>query len=584
MHDPNSIVALLRLRVVGLCLLLLAAWLALISWDFAPTAVPAALPIVPAVLVLTGMFGIYLLGVRFARAANDQPAILRTIVVYAVLLRVTLLFSMPILEVDLYRYLWDGTVTTQGISPYAFSPQQVLDVGAYPAAGDDPRLQVLVDAQRESDVRATLLRRVHFPELTTIYPPVSQLVFAAVVACIPSNAPEYVFVFAIKAVMIGFDLATLTIIIALLRLCGQPASLVIVYAWCPLVLKEIVNSGHLDSIAVFFSTAFLYGVCRFLHLGRGGGRLGGPAVWLALGVGAKIFPILFLGAAFVVVYRRSQAWVACGFGLLVLVLSFASLLPMFLLANDLPATSRSAATVSSVDSPSSSSAVSDNTPPDALSLSGRKHGHGLTAFASHWEMNDFVFSLVQDSIRPNSQVPAGRAAWFAPVPDLWREHYARWASGLTRLSPAVVSSWTAKGIALGLWAGIVLVVLIRLARNASGLCQQASEASLQALCRAFVESSFLVVAWFWMLSPTQNPWYWVWLMPMLACVRNRGWMLTSGLAMTYYLRFAFLLMESSGPLLGTPYAGAAFFDKVVVWCEFVPLFIALIIGHFIRRE
>ena len=27
--------------------------------------------------------------------------------------------------------------------------------------------------------------------------------------------------------------------------------------------------------------------------------------------------------------------------------------------------------------------------------------------------------------------------------------------------------------------------------------------------------AFLVLAWFWLLSPTQNPWYWTWALPLV---------------------------------------------------------------------
>jgi len=47
-------------------------------------------------------------------------------VVFGVGLRAMFLGSTPIYENDWNRYLWDGAVVAEGISPYIYSPQDVL--------------------------------------------------------------------------------------------------------------------------------------------------------------------------------------------------------------------------------------------------------------------------------------------------------------------------------------------------------------------------------------------------------------------------------------------------------------------------
>jgi hypothetical protein len=81
---------------------------------------------------------------------------------------------------------------------------------------------------------------------------------------------------------------------------------------------------------------------------------------------------------------------------------------------------------------------------------------------------------------------------------------------------------------------------------------------------------FSTLAWFWMLSPTLNPWYWTWALPFVLFARNRGWFLVSALVLLYYLRFWFAYQWGSEPVMGTRYAGEAFFHYVVVWCEHLP--------------
>ena len=57
----------------------------------------------------------------------------------------------------------------------------------------------------------------------------------------------------------------------------------------------------------------------------------------------------------------------------------------------------------------------------------------------------------------------------------------------------------------------------------------------------------------------------------------------SGVVLVYYLRFWFLYQFPNSPVAGTPYAGAAFFDYIVTWCEFGPWLACLILDHARRR-
>ncbi|MFM9961618.1 MAG: hypothetical protein ACKV2Q_10370 [Planctomycetaceae bacterium] len=52
-----------------------------------------------------------------------------------------------------------------------------------------------------------------------------------------------------------------------------------------------------------------------------------------------------------------------------------------------------------------------------------------------------------------------------------------------------------------------------------------------------MEATFLIIAWYWLLLPTQNPWYLTWCLPFLPFARGRAWFALSVLAFVYYLRF-----------------------------------------------
>ena len=79
----------------------------------------------------------------------------------------------------------------------------------------------------------------------------------------------------LKIWLLGFDLATGGLVLLLLRQTGRPLGMFVLYAWCPLVLKEFANSGHLDVIAVFLTTLAMWLAVRSAACGRG--RAGGQA-------------------------------------------------------------------------------------------------------------------------------------------------------------------------------------------------------------------------------------------------------------------------------------------------------------------
>jgi hypothetical protein len=187
---------------------------------------------------------------------------------------------------------------------------------------------------------------------------------------------------------------------------------------------------------------------------------------------------------------------------------------------------------------------------------------GLEAFLRRWEMNDFLFAIVMENIRtPDTRQPP-LDAWFAVVPEATRDRLV--TSVAARFH---VDRWEAAFlVARTMTAAIVVVLAGWLAWRATRRPDTAS----------WLEYAFLTVAWFWLLSPTQNPWYWTWALPLLVFARSRVWLALAGLLPLYYLRFWFIYHYPDAPVLdGLPHHGAAFFDLIVTWVEFAPWFFCL---------
>ncbi len=186
------------------------------------------------------------------------------------LLRAFALPSVPVLEDDFNRYLWDGAVTASGLSPYAFPPSAVLD-GTVAV----PR-RLLVESLDSGGV----LGQVNHPTLTTIYPPVAQAAFLLAHRIRPFSLA------ALRGVLLFFDLASALLLLRLLKELALPAGLVLVYWWNPLFVRETFNAAHMDVLLVpFLLAAFLL---------RLRGRAFGAAVFLALATGVKLWPVLLV--------------------------------------------------------------------------------------------------------------------------------------------------------------------------------------------------------------------------------------------------------------------------------------------------
>jgi len=169
------------------------------------------------------------------------------------------------LEDDHYRYLWDGAVIWEGVSPYAFAPGEV---------GPD---HVLAPLAGESGLLAA---RINHPDLRTIYPPVAQAFFALSHWLAPFNLEAF------RLVLLLAESATFVLLLALLHALSRSPLWIALYWWNPLIIKEFANSAHMDALLLPFLLGTLLLVIRR--------RFTWAALCLALAAGVKLWPALLL--------------------------------------------------------------------------------------------------------------------------------------------------------------------------------------------------------------------------------------------------------------------------------------------------
>lgn len=426
------------LLAVGACLLLYAgalAWLARRtaskSIDVETAAIWLVLFSIPAGLV-------YLFGLRpvtrkrqfwdFAAKTTLVP-----IIIVGVALRAIVMISPPSLEDDSFRYLWDGAVTAHGLNPYDYSPTQVL-WGSIGAESVPPAFVQLADEA------GPILEGVNHPQLTTIYPPIAQLAFAAAHVIAPWSTDSW------RLVLLLADGTTLVILLRLLSLLGLPSAAVALYWWNPILLRETYGGAHMDVLTLPFVTgAVLLATKKRFTLSM---------LVLTLAGGIKLWPIILVPIL---------------------------LRPLFSTPKRLyPALVVFVATTALVWSPAVPSAF------------GRDSG--FLAYAAGWENNAGAFRLLEGFCQRVLALTSG--------------DNLHWAQPMTRSAVgACLLAW----IAWQTWKPI------------------SDDRDVPRRCCWVVAALFL-------LSPTQFPWYYLWLLPLLAVSPNLPLLTYSALLPLYYVR------------------------------------------------
>jgi len=187
-----------------------------------------------------------LLGVAFLLYAAVLVLILRTelarpvmqwLMLAAILARLVTLAGPHRANGDVGRYLWDGHVLAHGYNPYAHAPAD---------AALDP-------------IRAPFLYQALNPDynhIRTVYGPVAVTVFA-VCTRLPGNPESN-----LRAAMTLADVATIILIVLLLRQCGLPESWSLVYALNPLLLDAFAQRGQVDALMLPLMVAAVLSLAR----------------------------------------------------------------------------------------------------------------------------------------------------------------------------------------------------------------------------------------------------------------------------------------------------------------------------------
>ncbi|MCO5191523.1 MAG: hypothetical protein M9918_25440 [Anaerolineae bacterium] len=210
----------------------------------------------------------------------------------AILFRLLLLLTTPTLSDDIYRYLWDGHVANNGVSPYAY-------------AIDSAELDFL-----DIPIRA----QANNTWMASPYLPAAQVVFATIALLFPLQ-PLF-----LQIAMVAFDLHSGVMIAKLLVLAALPARRLLIYLWNPLVIVEVAHGAHIDAWMVLLTllAVWLTFKSELTNAKRSRWAQASAPMALALATLTKILPVLTLPVLF---WRWSwRQWLIYGTAVVALLL------------------------------------------------------------------------------------------------------------------------------------------------------------------------------------------------------------------------------------------------------------------------
>ncbi len=214
---------------------------------------------------------------------------------WGMLMRLMLLFSIPALSDDIYRFIWDGRLLFNLADPYKQLPSEYVDQGM-------------------EGINQALYLKLNSKEYFSVYPPFNQVFFFLSVLFSPNS--EFWSAVILRVVILVFELGNIRLIKKLLRHYQLPQKYGLLYALNPMVILELTGNLHFEAIMVFFLLlALWYYEQNKLHW---------SAVFFGLSVATKFLPLIFLPLLF----RKIGFKKTAVYSTIVLVILVVSFLPL----------------------------------------------------------------------------------------------------------------------------------------------------------------------------------------------------------------------------------------------------------------
>ncbi|MEO7393366.1 MAG: hypothetical protein ABIU11_00410, partial [Chitinophagaceae bacterium] len=183
-----------------------------------------------------------------------------------IIFRSLLLFSVPNLSDDVYRFIWDGRLAVNGINPFSHLPTEIMQMPAV------------------TGITQELFEQLNSQQHYTIYPPVLQGIYWLTAKLFPLNI--FAAIIFLKSIIFLSEAVIFFLLIKILKKLSLPKHSSLLYILNPLVITELTGNTHFDGVMILFvllSMLFLFKKKSAMS-----------AFSLAIGIATKLIPVLFL--------------------------------------------------------------------------------------------------------------------------------------------------------------------------------------------------------------------------------------------------------------------------------------------------
>lgn len=208
--------------------------------------------------------------------------------------RILLLFAIPNLSDDFYRFIWDGRMIWEGLNPYLVLPENDTSLVA-----EGQLLYKGMGAMNGS----------HY----TCYPPVNQFAFLIPAIFFSKNLLGATLV--MRLLLILADLGTFIFGKKILHLLQLPSKYIFLYILNPFIILELTGNLHFEGLMIFFLAIAIYYLLKNKWLYS--------ALAFAVSVSVKLVPLLFVP----IFIKKIGFWKTVGYGSLVILLNLLFFLP-----------------------------------------------------------------------------------------------------------------------------------------------------------------------------------------------------------------------------------------------------------------
>ena len=182
-------------------------------------------------------------------------------------LRLSLLFTIPNLSDDFYRFIWDGYLLNAGKNPFAQLPSFYMETG-----------------EQVPGLTQELYTQLNSPNYFTIYPPVNQFIFW--LSTLIQSDGVLLPVLVMRGFILASEVGNIWLLPKVLTSFGINAKYSRLYTFNPLVIIEGVGNLHFEVMM------FLFILLSLWYLKKN--HLIVSAVAMGLAVATKLIPLIFL--------------------------------------------------------------------------------------------------------------------------------------------------------------------------------------------------------------------------------------------------------------------------------------------------